>query len=49
VRAGFALEPETQTPEVLTEVKLSEFDEALLAKMFANLAAHGMTLQDLAG
>jgi hypothetical protein len=26
-----------------------DFDETLIAKMFANLAAHGMTLQDLAG
>jgi hypothetical protein len=41
-------EPEPQ-PEELAEVGLPEFDEALLAKMFANLAAHGMTLQDLAG
>jgi hypothetical protein len=42
-------EPETETPDVLKEVELPEFDEALLAKMLANLAAHGMTLQDLAG
>jgi hypothetical protein len=34
---------------LLTEVELTEFDEALLARMFANLAAHGMTLHDLAG
>jgi hypothetical protein len=36
-------------PDVLSEVELPEFDDTLLAKMFANLAAHGMTLQDLAG
>ena len=29
--------------------EMLEFDEELLAKMFANLAAHGMTLADLAG
>ena len=40
-------EPEPK-PEVLKEVELPEFDAALLAKMFANLAAHSMTLQDLA-
>ena len=34
---------------MLTEVELPESDEALLAKMFANLASHGMTLQHLAG
>ncbi len=39
-------EPES---DVLTEFKLPEFDEALLAKMFANLASHGMTLQHVAG
>ena len=42
-------EPEPEKPEVLTKVEVPDFDEALLAKMFANLAAHGMTLQDLAG
>ena len=36
-------------PDALKEFEVPEFDEALLAKMFANLAAHGMTLQDLAG
>ena len=28
--------------DVLTEVELPEFDEALLTKVFANLASHGM-------
>ena len=42
-------DPVPETPDVLTEVELPEFDEALLAKMFANLASHGMTLQHLAG
>jgi hypothetical protein len=48
---GKVYEPQTEieTPDSLTEVELPEFNEALLAKMFANLAAHGMTLQDLAG
>jgi hypothetical protein len=36
-------------PEALSVVDDIEFDETLIAKMFANLAAHGMTLQDLAG
>jgi hypothetical protein len=35
--------------DVLTEVELPEFDEALPTKVFANLASHGMTLQHLAG
>jgi hypothetical protein len=34
---------------MLTEVEVPEFGEALLAKTFANLAPHGMTLQHLAG
>jgi hypothetical protein len=38
-----------ETHDVLKEVELPEFDQALLAKMFANLASHGMTLQHLAG
>ena len=38
-------DPVPETPDVLTEVELPEFDEALLAKVFANLASHGMTLQ----
>ena len=38
-----------EEPDVLTGVDLPEFDEALLAKMFANQASHGMTWQDLAG
>jgi hypothetical protein len=42
-------DPVPETPDVLTEVELPEFDEALLAKMFANLASHGTTLQHLAG
>jgi hypothetical protein len=42
-------DPVPETPDVLSDVELPEFDDALLAKMFANLAAHGMTLQDLAG
>jgi hypothetical protein len=41
-------DPVPEKPDVLTEVELPEFDEALLAKMFANLASHGMTLQHLA-
>jgi hypothetical protein len=45
----YELDPVPETPDVLTEVELPEFDEALLAKMFANLALHGMTLQHLAG
>jgi hypothetical protein len=42
-------DPVPETPDVLTEVELAEFNEALLAKMFAILALHGMTLQHLAG
>jgi hypothetical protein len=42
-------DPVPEKPDVLTEVELPEFDEELLAMMFANLASHGMTLQDLAG
>ena len=45
----YETDPEPETHDVLTQVELPEFDEALLAKTFANLAAHGMTLQDLAG
>jgi hypothetical protein len=41
--------PEREQDEVKEGVELPEFDDALLAKMFANLAAHGMTPQDLAG
>ena len=37
---------EKKVDEVVDDIN---FDETLLAKMFANLAAHGMTLQDLAG
>ena len=39
-------EPEKKVHAVVDDI---EFDEMLLAKMFANLAAHGVTLQDLAG
>jgi len=42
-------DPVPEKPDVLTEVELPEFDEALLAKMFANRTSHGMTLQDLGG
>jgi hypothetical protein len=38
-------EPESKALALVDDI---EFDEAMLAKMFANLAAHGMTLQDLA-
>jgi hypothetical protein len=38
-------EPEPAAPDPDMPV----FTEELIAKMFANLAAHGMTLQDLAG
>jgi hypothetical protein len=41
--------PVPEKPDVLMEVELPELDEALLAKMFAKLASHGMTLQYLAG
>jgi hypothetical protein len=33
--------------DILHDVDLPEFDDALLARMFANLAANGMTLSDL--
>jgi hypothetical protein len=36
-------------PKPVVDPAELEFDEALLAKMFVNLAPHGMTLQDLAG
>jgi Type III restriction enzyme, res subunit len=39
-------DPEQDADSVVDNI---EFDETLLAKMFANLAAHGMTLKDLAG
>ena len=39
-------EPEKKVHAVVDNI---EFDETLIAKMFANLAAHGMALQDLAG
>ena len=35
-------------PEPVPTVEGLVFDEELIAKMFANLAAHGMTLEDLA-
>jgi hypothetical protein len=41
-------EPEPETDGVLTADEIV-FDEELIAKMFANLAAHGLTLKDLAG
>lgn len=41
--------PEREQDEVKEGVELPEFDDELIAKMIANLAAHGMTLQDLAG
>jgi hypothetical protein len=39
--------PEPEKPEILKDVEMPEFDEELLAKMFANLAAYGMSLADL--
>jgi hypothetical protein len=40
-------DPVPERPDVLTEVELPKFDEELLAKMFADLASDGMTLQHL--
>jgi hypothetical protein len=42
-------EPEARCSGALSGVELPTFDDALLAKMFASLAANGMTLSDLAG
>lgn len=44
-----APEPEPQRPEIPVDVDMPAIDEVLLAKMFANLAANGMSVQDLAG
>ena len=41
--------PESEPQSVVDADLEIEFTENLLAKMFANLAAHGMTLEDLAG
>jgi hypothetical protein len=41
-------EPEPAA-DILADVEMPEFDEKLLARMFANLAANGMTIADLAG
>ena len=41
-----AAETETEADEA---VDVPEFNQELLAKMFANLTANGMTLEDLAG
>jgi hypothetical protein len=41
-------EPAVEKPAIQEDLDLPKFDEELLAKMFANLAAHGMTLADLA-
>jgi Intein splicing domain len=38
-----------ERPVILREVDVPVFDDALMARMFANLAANGMTLNDLAG
>jgi hypothetical protein len=41
--------PEPEPVAEPTSADMPVFTEELIAKMFANLAAHGMTLQDLAG
>src|SRR5262249_11120761 len=41
--------PEPEPAPGPDPVEMPVFTEELIAKMFANLAAHGMTLQDLAG
>ena len=44
-----APDSEPERPEILSEMDVPIFDDALLATMLANLAANGMTLSDLAG
>ena len=41
--------PEPEPEPDLGDIGTPVFTEELIAQMFANLAAHGMTLQDLAG
>ena len=49
--AGFKVHRPEPDPEIEADatIEMPEFDAELLAKMFANLTANGMTLADLAG